>query len=341
MILAATMFVGCSATSFAELPKFVGKRSRPHQIVSRASQSVRTQLSREVFFPQMAVQAYSMTAAVPPDHDGQRLVSFDTDGQVDRIDDKTDPSRKLVQQFERISRPVSPSRFRFEVTMVLDLFERRLVKRSDQHSRAQHVVDKHLPTRLRERFLRADDFFDYQSSAFQQWKDQSGLSATSDQTEMEFARRVFDKIATDYRYSYDFKQDRAASSVCQSRATDCGGLSILFATVLRSEGIPARTLVGHFAESLSKEMGGREEPQGSRHVIAEFFADGIGWVPVDLASAILSISPRRGKEHFGNQIKPFVTLHFDHQIGFDSQVWGEKTENFFQFPRLWFRGKGP
>ena len=139
------MFVGGSATSFAELPKFVGKRSRPHQIVSRASQSVRTQLSREALFPQMAVQAYSLTAAVPPDHDGQRLVSFDTDGQADRIDDKTDPSRKLVQQFERISRPVSPSRFRFEVTMVFDLFERRLVKQSGQQRRVQDVVDKDLP----------------------------------------------------------------------------------------------------------------------------------------------------------------------------------------------------
>ncbi len=345
IILIATIFCGCdvifgSGLAKAELPEFVGKQSRPHTIVSRPSQKVRAQLSRDAFFPRMAVQAYSMTAAVPPDHDGQKLISYDSSGKVDRIADPTDPNRILVQRFEQLNQPKPPTRFRFEITMVLELSQRRLVKGSKRDRRAR-IVDQHLSTSLRERYLRADDFFDYQSSTFQQWKERHGLNATSNQTEMEFARKVFDSIATDYRYSYDFKQNRAASAVCQSRATDCGGLSILLATVLRSEGIPARTLVGHFAKSLSKEMAGNEEPRGSRHVIAEFFADGVGWVPVDLASAILSPSTKSGQEHFGNQVKPFITIHFDHQIGFDSRVWGEKTENFFQFPRLWFRGKGP
>ncbi|MEM6689444.1 MAG: transglutaminase domain-containing protein [Planctomycetota bacterium] len=336
-----TFILGIAVGAYAESTRFIGRTSQGFHMASRRSTKVRVQLSRDVFFPQMAVQAYSMTVALPPPHDGQNLLSFSSEANTEKFKDLSDPARDLAQQFEQINRPKTPSRFGAKFTMTFELFERRLQAETNRKSAEADADRTNLSPESRSRFLKSDDFFAYDSASFKRWKIDRGLSARRQQTEIQYAKTVFNAIAKEYRYNYDFKQDRSASAVCQSKSTDCGGLSILFVTTLRSEGIPARTLVGHFAKSLSKAMAGKEEPQGTRHVIAEFFAEGVGWVPVDLASAILSPTPDAGKEHFGNQIQPFVTLHFDHQIRFDSKVWGEKTENFLQFPRLWFKGKGP
>src|SRR5207244_13017163 len=80
--------------------------------------------------------------------------------------------------------------------------------------------------------------------------------------------------------------DGRASPVCRAGTTDCGGLSVLFVTILRGNDIPARTLVGRWAQSSkAKDIVG-DSPYYQTHVKAEFFAEGIGWVPADPASAL-------------------------------------------------------
>ncbi|MEM6472049.1 MAG: C39 family peptidase [Planctomycetota bacterium] len=319
--------------------EFAGPEPVGFRMIRQPSAKVRCRLQRSASFPQMAVSEYSLTIAIPPDHDGQEVVETTLSRGFERVKDLQDSSRELAQKFERIAKPRVPTRIDCEADMTFQLFERKLRKvgRSDRRRDDPNTLDAATVAR----FLRSDETYDFDSSEFQQWKRQRTLYPTSRQTEIEFAEAVFDRIAADYRYGFDFKQKRVASNLCRTRETDCGGLSILFVATMRSEGIPSRSLVGHYAESLSAGQRGREEPEGKRHVIAEFYARGVGWVPIDLASAILAPTARLGKSHFGSQSKPFATLHFDHQVRFDTRVWGEKTENFLQFPRLWFRGRGP
>lgn len=340
-IFAGLLSVFSFADAIAQSPTFIGRAESGYSIAIRPTVKVRATLSRDAVFPQMAVQKYSLTVAVPPTHAGQELIDFSIDDKAERFNDRSSQSRPLAQKYESILRPKSPTRIGCKVSMTLQLHERQLVKKSRRLHRDITLDEVSISNDASELFRLADGSFDYESNAFQTWKRDNRLIATASQTEIDYAREVFDKIVSSYRYQYDFKQKRVASALCQTTGTDCGGVSILFVTTLRSEGIPARTLVGHYAESLSKSERGREEPEGKRHVIAEFFASGVGWVPVDIASAMLSPTPVLQQKHFGGQTRPFITMHFDHQVQFETHVWEEKIENFLQFPRLWFRGIGP
>lgn len=330
----------CLSRCYAELPEFTGIRTVGYSMQRTPSVRVRAELSREVHLPDMAVESYSMTVAVPPEHSGQEVVSFASEKDFQRIADVSSAGRPLAQQFERLNRSASPSTLSGKFVMTLQLYDRRLQRSRKALRKTARAASLNLDDSLRQRYLELDAILAYESPGFREWKKAERLFVRSHQSELDFARLVFDRIRSTYRYNFEIDQIRSATALCQANSTDDAGLSILFATLLRSEGIPTRTLVGHYAQSLSQEVAGTEEPSGTRHVIAEFFVRGVGWVPVDLAAAILSPTQKLAQEHFGTQVRPFITLHYGHQVRFATGVWGEKTEDNLQFPRLWFKGIG-
>src|SRR5205085_6623815 len=114
--------------------------------------------------------------------------------------------------------------------------------------------------------------------------------------------------------------------------SDCGGLSMLLVAALRAGGVPARTLYGRWAESAKPGEKADDQPFLQWHVKAEFYATGIGWVPVDMASGILHDKSPEGLEFFGKDPGNFLTIHVDPNMMVDTKVDGQKTLMGLQRP---------
>ena len=73
---------------------------------------------------------------------------------------------------------------------------------------------------------------------------------------------------------------------------------------------------------------------------AAFFATGIGWVPVDLGSALVLDKSQEGLEFFGIDSADFLTMHVDTDLEFDTVFFGRKTVESVQGPVFWVSGSG-
>ena len=61
--------------------------------------------------------------------------------------------------------------------------------------------------------------------------------------------------------------DRSATAVCKAGWSDCGGLATVYVSILRANGIPGPVPFG-------RDLGRRRDSRP-----AEFYAEGVGWVP--------------------------------------------------------------
>ena len=73
---------------------------------------------------------------------------------------------------------------------------------------------------------------------------------------------------------------------------------------------------------------------------AEFFARGIGWVPVDLSSAVLHDKTEAGLLFFGHDPGDFLTLHVNPDLVVDSVHFGRKEVDCLQGIAFWVTGSG-
>jgi hypothetical protein len=76
------------------------------------------------------------------------------------------------------------------------------------------------------------------------------------------------------------------------------------------------------------------------HVKAEFFAQGVGWVPADQSSAVQYDRSPQKLLHFGNDSGNFVTFHMDSDLTFDTLFFGTKTMTLLQKASYWASGSG-
>jgi hypothetical protein len=178
----------------------------------------------------------------------------------------------------------------------------------------------------RKLFLASVSLMDHGSNPARKWLREHRLHLGDKEDQVAFARRVFDHVRKSYTYKYLAEQDRRVSALCTQKATDCGGQAVLFVSALRANGIPARVLVGRMAESAKKD--GRLNHL-RHHVRAEFHAEGIGWVPVDLSEGL-----------FGHDPGDFLVLHVDYDLIFDVGVLGKKTVLLVQQVVSWSTGTG-
>jgi hypothetical protein len=218
------------------------------------------------------------------------------------------------------------------VTYKAELYSRHLVQLPAK-AKAPEVAA--LDPKLRALYVAKTDLIDFEDKGFQKWLEQQKLQKGAAESEVDFARRVYKVIAKGFTYEYMDKMDRHANAVCQAGKSDCGGLGIVFVAALRAYGIPARLVSGRWAFSAKP---GAADPY-QYHVKSEFFAEGIGWVPVDVSSGIYDKSPG-GLASFGHESGDFLVMHFDHGLVLDTIHFGEKTATFLQTPALWATGKG-
>lgn len=122
---------------------------------------------------------------------------------------------------------------------------------------------------------------DMKTRLFLDFLKKAQLHRRPNETDMALARRTFLYIAKHFTYLYP----NPTVDVIEVGKGDCGGLSWLFARVLRSNGIPARLLYGRWAASELPEKKGTGL-NGQYHVKPEFFIDGLGWVGADMSGGV-------------------------------------------------------
>ncbi len=215
------------------------------------------------------------------------------------------------------------------------LLARRLVPRPPGTKSAAPVAP--LPQKERRLALAEGHQFDFQSSPFQSWLDAHKLKREPKEGEIDYARRVFLKMKSVFQPpAHHAELVRLASHLCASGRSDSGGLSIVFSSALRASGIPARVLSGRWARHSQPGRNAADEP----HVKSEFFAAGVGWVPVDLGSAMIGDESSDGLEFFGTDNADFLVMHLDTDLEFDTVFFGRKTMEFVQAPAFWVTGPG-
>jgi hypothetical protein len=157
----------------------------------------------------------------------------------------------------------------------------------------------------RRRYLMASVTMDHEDPAFLRWMSDHGLKRRDDEPAMPFARRVFTHLIGAAKYGGDTSsyEARRPSRVCKSCTSDCGGLALLFVAVMRANEVPARTLFGRWAIP-------QTDSYGQYHVMAEFFVEQSGWVPVDIASTLVH-TPKDSDAFFGNTDGQFLAFHVD------------------------------
>ena len=324
------------APAQTDLPEQDGG-NQAYALAVAPAKHVRASLTVQVEAPKLSAREWVVYAAAMPELTGQTEVrsTLTPDGRPSR---ESSPEARPVL-LARV--PVNGPKWRHGLTIGVEyeavLRARQLVRRRPGGAGADPTVAPLDPKTRRESLARGDEF-DVESAGFQQWLKKESLRRESGEGEVDFARRAFLAIKNGFRYRFTTTLDRLASHVCRAGESDCGGLSIVFVAALRGNGIPARTLTGRWALSSDTEPG--KEPFHQQHVKAEFFAQGVGWVPADLASAVLYDKSPEGVREFGHDSGDFLTLHLGTALELDTIHFGKEPAEWLQGPVFWATGSG-
>ncbi|MFG0267147.1 MAG: transglutaminase family protein [Rhodopirellula sp. JB055] len=321
-----------------ELPKIPSGLNRGFSIVRKPAKRVTATIEFAVETPSLQANTWIFAMPEPPNLPSQKRIQSTTTPDSEIVADKSALQRSIRRCRIEVSDESQRSIAKFRCDDELQLFARSLTF----DKRATKPNDDVAPLSVadREHFLMPTPELDYQSETFQAWKSRNRFRRRKTEGEVKFAQRVFQTLAHTYQYSYVPSEDRTASLLCQSDATDCGGLSTLFATVMRSEGVPARILSGRWAISATPGETVDDQPYYQYHVIAEFYAQGVGWIPLDTSSAILHDRTPAKLRFFGQSPGDFITYHVDPGVEFDTDLYGDYRTAYFQIPLMWVSGQG-
>lgn len=249
-----------------------------------------------------------------------------------------EPEAQIVHDDSPLERPLMLARVgghRKEVKCLLTidgtLYSRQLRALSPGQT-APEVKD--LTPEQVQHFTRVSPTSDIQTPAFREWMRSNGLTRTASESDLVFAHRVFAFIKHHNTYQWP-TQNHTATQVCTTGLSDCGGLSALFTGVMRANGIPARLLGGRWASS--QKPGEKTGDYGKWHVKAEFFAHGIGWVPVDGSSALGD--PNGENTFFGHDHGDHVSFMLDEDAVVNSFIAGWQKVPLMQGVLYWWRGQ--
>jgi transglutaminase-like putative cysteine protease len=292
----------------------------------------------EVETPDFLAREWVLFAAKAPNLAGRQT------GMSTRLLPGGEPYRELSPRGRNILRALVPAsneslqhRVQVKVEYSGNLAGRRLVRREAGKSYLEIPVPSDAE---RSASLAESDIYDFKSADFRSWIAKNGLQRGRTEIDVDYARRVYLKLEQQVSYEYLKKMDRRASHVCKAGRSDCGGMSIAFVAAMRSAGIPAKIVAGRWARSseAGKKVG--EVDYYQQHVKAEFFADGVGWVPVDVSSGVVHDKTSERLTYFGNDRGNFLILHVDPEFVVDTVYFGKKNLALLQGVDYWVSGSG-
>ena len=328
MSLVAAWHYGC-ATSLAAEPAFVLETAK--------SKTIKTVYEFEIHLPNLAVEEWILFAAQAPNLPSQTVTKtvLSHDGEPAR--DHGPRNHAILRARVPATNETLKHTVSARIAVNAALYSRHLAPRK----RGQTYPDVTEPSEAElERSTAETELLNFSDEKFQTWLRDEKLHRKRKEQNLDFARRTFLAITQSYEYDYAAKMDRQASHLCEANKTDCGGMCVLFIAALRANDVPARLLCGRWAKSSKPGAELNGVAYNQQHVKAEFFAERIGWVPVDLSSAVLHDESDEGLQYFGHDCGDFLTIHVDPEFEVDTVHFGRKTFAFMQGFHYWATGKG-
>jgi hypothetical protein len=142
------------------------------------------------------------------------------------------------------------------------------------------------------------------------------------------AQKFYNYVIATAHYRLVGKGLLGAKALLTNNEGECGEFASLFIALSRAKGIPARPVVGYWAITGTDQT----------HVWAEFYLEGIGWVPADPTIGQQSASKKA--YYFGNMDNQRVIL----EKGFNIPLVPAAPDNYvaplMQGPYWWFWGDG-
>lgn len=307
----------------------------PYSIERREKQRIHAVLTFAIEVPKLKATDWVVVVGKPPELASQSDVSSHLEAAAVSHVEVGGIGRTVLRA--RVPVNGGPRETRFGTTANFDatLYSRKLVKRATPADEAPQL-DK----LEREAYLRKTPMFDFAATPFTEWLYEHELSRRTDESDVDLGRRAFQAVVKSMSYTYQSEMARNASHVCETGKTDCGGMCVMFVSAMRANKIPARVLAGCWAKSSVEDAMLEGTRYYQTHVKAEFFAAGVGWIPVDPSSAVLHARSEEKLEYFGNDPGDFLTLHVDPELKVDSIHFGVKTLPWLQQFNFFVRGKG-
>ena len=311
-------------------------RAPSFMIESTARQRVVAVLGFSIHCPDLVAREWSLAVAAAPELPSQSHVKTTLTPTGVAVREAGALNRGMLTLRLPVKKKDDSTRLSVQVTYEATLHARTL--------RPAAGGEAGKPLRLssadRERFTAERGDCDFKHERFKKWLKDEGLQRGRDEGDLDFARRAFLTLRQKLTYEYRDEMDRKASTVCFDGKSDCGGLAGLLVAVLRSNGVPARTLYGRWAQSAVPNDRINQTPYYQWHVKAECFADGVGWVPMDLSAGIVFDRSAEGLRFFGQDAGDFLTFHVDTHLQVNSGLFGLQTISNMQGPAWWAAGQG-
>ena len=292
-------------------------KSPSYALVPKSAKRIKAGLTLEVKAPNIQAEEWCVYVAQLPELPGQ-------------IDVRTTltPTGKVARELSDAGRPMlyvripalgqqSRQNFTADVEYEATLLERRLDRREPGAPDAPAVAPLDAKTRRLE--LASGHQFDYQAAPTRAWLNEHELRREPEENEVDFARRAFLAVRKGIQHFEGETVEHLASRVCEAGKSDYAGITAVYVAALRANGIPARALSGRVVIDE-----GQPTKASWPHAKVEFFAQGIGWVPADVAGAIRNNKSPDGLEFFGNDSAELLTMHLDTDLIING-LFGRKT----------------
>jgi transglutaminase-like putative cysteine protease len=159
------------------------------------------------------------------------------------------------------------------------------------------------------------------------------VDAVHAKTDLEMARAIYNHVVATVKYDKSGKGWGRGDIyyACESRRGNCTDFHAIFIGYSRAVGVPARFSIGF---PLPAQHGAGRI--AGYHCWAEFFADGVGWVPVDASEA--AKDPSRREYFFGALDENRVQFSRGRDLVLTPPQKGEPL-NYFVFPYAEIDGK--
>lgn len=319
-------------TVLLALPQAYAQQTPAYVIQSKPVRTVEATYSFQAIYRAFKATDWVLFVAKPPDLPSQTVAKVATLPAGNDLTEQSPERQTVIRTFVRPATESQRSTVKLVVRTEATLQERRLV-RLPPDKEAPAVPP--LADNRRKVALAATPRMNFNSEAFQKWLDANELRKRKEESDVDFARRVFLTIRRTMHYQRPFDHDGKASTTCRAGRGDCGCMTAVFVSALRANGVPARELAGRLVES-EKPF---EQSEYGIHITAEFFADRIGWVPVDPTAGIGDRS-RGGLTYFGYDPGHLLVLHLDGDLVVETRLFGKRSLDRLQTVALWARGTG-
>jgi hypothetical protein len=315
---------------------FVSRAGEPKYFLeTKDAQKVVAKLPYGVTCPKMKATEWTVVIAQLPELPGQTkvkstLVAVPPGGKAIVLKERGTLGRSMLALKIPAKTPELKTTINVLITYEATLHARVLTE-LEPGMKAPKVVA--LSAGDRKKALAATTKYDFETALFKKWLADEKLLREPKESDIDFARRTYETLRGTVKFFLAAKMDRKASDVALAKKSDDTGMSNLFVAVMRANKVPARGLFGRWTTPAIK---GRYLQW---QTVSEFYADGVGWVPVDVSNGARRESSA-GFPEFGHDAGQFLTFHVDQDIPVDVPGSGVKTLETLQSPNWFVRGDG-